>query len=479
MKVRFYSFAKRKRSTLQPSGSYVEKDMYLKDGCSMLSPTFECQTFNPSAYNYFYVPDWNRYYFRTDVGFANGMHSISGKVDPLASFKTSIGITRCSILYATGATKDIPDTRIPVLATLLSDVESASLGFTFSYANMRIILGITGRGSFGCYIMDNNNKMSEILDGIDSWSSFITDNWTFTKQLFFGGSAAENLRSAIGIPIAFNKSDHGDLEDLNLGAYPCMDSNDNPIKGYKIFDPILDAGVTVTIPWIYSDWRNIAAYSDVCLYIPAVGLITMPASEVKDELSLSIDYKINITSGDIAGTIKGHTTGKIYSTFSANCAMPIAYGSTGIDTNKVTQAAITGIGTLVAISAATGGAGSIISGALGGELIGNTVIGAGLAATANNIMQALGGKADGQAGLGGGATCALDSNVYCFVKSKQLSESQSNLSPIFGKPFMAVSTPGSFSGYVQTDGFQFSDSSASYEEIEEINNMMDAGIYYE
>ena len=479
MKVRFYQFSKRNKSTKVPTGTYVEKDVVLKDNTSVIHPVLLLQTFNAAAYNYFYIVDWNRYYFISDAVFVEQMWEVAGTEDYLASFKTAIGLMPANVLYATGSTKNIPDSRIPVTANLSHAYEKRSLGFSLSYANMRVILGITGKGSFGCYILENESKLSELLDGIDSWSSFITDNWTFTKQLFFGGSASECLRSALGIPIAFSKSDHGTLEDLNLGNYPCMDGNDNPIRGYKITDPILDYGTSITIPWVYNDWRNISQYTDVCLYLPLIGLMSLPATELRDEVSLTCNYKINITSGDIAVEIYGTTTFKKYATASANCAMPIAFGSTGIDTNKVTQAAVTGIGTLVAIGAATGGLGNILTGIEGGALLGKSAIGAGLAATAYESIQALGGSASGSAGLGGGAACALDDELYCFVVSKQLSETQTNLNPLIGKPYMGVATIGSFAGFVQTDGFQFEAASAYSSEKDMINKLLDTGIYYE
>lgn len=480
MKVRFYQFSKRNKSTKLPDNvQYEEKDIVLKDKTSVTKPILLLQTFNAAAYNYFYIVDWNRYYFISDAQFIENMWEVAGTEDYLASHKAAIGLMPANVLYAAGSTKDIVDSRIPVKATVNYGHSTLNLGFTLSYANMRYILGITGKGSFGCYILENESDMSELLDGIDSWSSFITDNWTFTKQLFFGGSASECLRSALGIPISFSKSSHGTLEALSLGSYPCMDANDNPINGYKITDPILDYGGTITIPWIYNDWRNTSSYTDVCIYLPLIGLLNMPATEVKNEVGLIVDYKVNITSGDIAVEIHGSTTFKKYCTCSGNCAMPVAFGSTGIDTNKLTQAAVTGIGTIAAVSAATGGIGSILAGIEGGALLGNTVIGASLGATAMQTMQALGGNASGSAGLGGGASCALDSTCYCFVVSKELSDSQANFAPLIGKPYMGVATIGSFTGFVQTDGFQF-ESAASYSsERDMINRLLDSGIYYE
>lgn len=479
MLVRFYQNTKRNRSTVLPTGNYKEVYVKLKDMTSISSPTLLLSSFAPVFYNYVFIPEWNRYYFISNTASVEGMWEVSLTEDYLATFKSYILNTTANILYATGSNKNIPDSRIPVTANIKTDYSKKSLGFSLNYANMRYILGITGKGSFGAYILNNNNQLSELLDGIDDWASFITDNWTFTKQLFFGGSASECLRSAIGIPIAFNKSDHGDLEELNLGNYPCMDGNGNAIKGYKITDPILDYGGSITIPWIYNDWRNISAYTDVVLYLPLIGLLTLPATEIRNEVSLTIQYKINITSGDIAVEIYGETTRKKYATCSGNCAMPVAFGSTGIDTNKITQAAVTGFGTIAAVSAATGGIGGILAGLEEGAVLGNTAIGAGLFATAGSIMQALGGNASGSAGLGGGAACALDDECYCFVVSKELTDSQSKFNPIMGKPYMGVAKVGSFNGYVQTDGFQLQCDFAYSAEKDMVNKLMDSGVYIE
>ena len=48
-----------------------------------------------------------------------------------------------------------------------------------------------------------------------------------------------------------------------------------------------------------------------------------------------------------------------------------------------------------------------------------------------------------------------------------------------GKPFMGVAAIGSFSGYVQTDGFQFESNAAYSSEKDMINKLCDSGIYFE
>ena len=280
------------------------------------------------------------------------------------------------------------------------------------------------------------------------------------------------LKSAIEIPIIFTGSNHGVDEILVLGSYPCADALNNPIHGYRITNPYLDGSASVTIPWNETDWRCVSAYSDVCLYIPFIGTIALPASELHiNDTSLTVHIVVNITSGDIAVEVKGGTSHRIYCTASGNCAMPTAYGSTGIDTNRMTAAITSGIGTVIGagVAIASGGIGALAAAGIGG----------GLASVASNTIAALGGNASGSGGLGGGAISQLDPSIKCWVITKQLSDTQANLDSIIGKPYSKKSTPGSFSGYVQTDGFQFESTAAFSHEKDMINSLMDSGIYYE
>lgn len=474
MKVRFYNFSKRSKETMFPTTGYAEVNLTLKDSCDVEHPTFLIQSFNAAAYNYFFIPDWNRYYFIASAKSIDNMWEVTGTEDYLGSFKAEIGMIVCDILYASGSTKNIADSRIPVKANLLRGHNYKAIdGMTITEGQGAIILGITGKGSFGPYLMKNSTQITEMLDGIESWSSFITDNWTFTKQLFFGGSASECLRSAIAIPLVFGGADvsNGIAVDLNLGHYPATDSNGTNIQGYHITKPLLKYSDDITIPWQSNDWKRLSEYTSITLYLPLIGLIDIPATTVKNDSALHISYSVNVTSGDIAVEIYGKTSGIKVTTASGNCAMPTAYGSTGIDTNKLTSAVTTGAGTLMAIKAA-----SIASGPVG--FAAQVAIGAGLAATAGQTIDAIGGNGSGSGGLGGGANQGLDKVAHIWVAQKDLTDTQANLDPLIGKPFMGKAKPSDFSGFVQTEGFQFKSNRAYLSEIQKINDLMDSGIYY-
>lgn len=481
MVARFYSFSKRNKSTKIPSGSYTEKSIFLKDETTVIRPVIIVQTIDAVSFNYVHLVNWNRYYFVTDWMYVKGCWEISLVLDPLATYKTNILSTNCNILYASGSTKYIPDPRIPVRSNLLQ-TPIASQNFTISDMTIiddggMVVLGITGKGSFGPYLMNNSNQLPELLDGLDSWMLAIVDQMALTQQLLYGGSASECLRSAIRIPIAFGGANVStkSQEPLYLGNYPCKDNGGIPIYGYEIDKPILIKETDVTIPWPYidtNDWRRSSAYTNIVIYLPFIGNIQIPATEAHYDTKLHIRYAINVTSGDLVVQVKGYDSGIVFANANSNIAIPTAFGSTGIDTTKATQAVVAGVGAVVAGIASMVATGGLSTPAVLG-------IGAGLASAAGGTLSALGGNGSGSGGLGGGATPGVDKVGHIYVTSKILSDTPAAFDPIMGKPYYGVSTPGAFTGYVQTDGFQYSDAAASSSEKDMINSLMDSGVYIE
>lgn len=471
MKVRFFNFSKREKSTKQPSTGYEEYDLTLKDSCDVEHPTFLIQSFNAAAYNYFYIPSWNRYYFISAARSYRDMWEVSGTEDYLATYKTEIGSTSCNVLYASGSTKNIVDTRIPVIADVLIGHNYDSIpDITINDTAMgAIILGITGKGSFGTYLLKNSADLPDLLDGVDLYVTNLQTEIDGWKMFFYGGNAAQNIKGAIALPIVVPAQ--GSAEDLYLGGYPCEHSDGTHIQGYRITNPIMKANGTISIPWQSTDWKKTAQYSTVTCYFPFIGIISCPATELQGESSLSYIYSINITSGDISLEIRASTSGKKVATASGNCAMNTPFGNTGLNLSKATSAVATGIGTAAAAAAA------IYTGGL--STAGTLAIGGGIAHTAGSTISAMGGDASGSGGLGGGSTQGLDKVVHCWVVQKQLTDTQANFNPIMGKPYMGVSTPSNFNGFVQTDGFQLASSQAYLAEIQKVNELLDSGIYYE
>ena len=70
--VNFYTFKKRMNSTMRPENAFPAVTpaatyyCILKAGCDVMSPVISLDygiANNPTALNYAYIPDFNRYYF--------------------------------------------------------------------------------------------------------------------------------------------------------------------------------------------------------------------------------------------------------------------------------------------------------------------------------------------------------------------------------------------------------------------------------
>ena len=467
--LNYYTFSKRHKSTKQPTGG-SSIDVQLKDGTSLVSPVFLLNWSGMPNFNY--VGFEGRYYFVNDIrSVRHDLWEIECEEDYLASHKTAIGATESVILYATGGSSDIIDQRIGVKSSVHVSQNAVLLtgdftGFTSSTEGIAIV-SVTGVGSFGNYLLSAID-VPDLLKNVDLWDPAISDVATGFQQLIRGGSAPNNLRSAIYLPIILSTTQNFDADtQLYLGKYPCTTANGNPLYGKRVRNPFLYAHANVDIPWRFSDWRRNAPYSKVYLYLPIFGVVALPSTDMINESGLDILYSLNMLGGDMAFQVRGNDTSRILATGSCNIAMQSPYGSANISGGKVASAIGVGVSAIGAVAAGvvTGGAAVV---ALGG----------GLAASAGGLLSALGGETAGGGGLSGSASTGLDLGIKCAVVSRDLSDSQANIDPILGKPVMAKKTISTYSGFIQTDGMQI-DASILDIERENINQLCDGGFYYE
>ena len=469
----FYTFSKRKNSTAQPTGSPTQIDVNLKSGTSLISPTFLLNISGRPSYNY--VQYEGRYYFITDIiSVRNDLWEIVCTVDALATWKSDIGSTNAVIMYATGGSTDIVDQRIGVKNTIHSDNDSVLLTGDFSGfrddAEGIAIVSITGKGSFGNYLISAID-VPALLANISMWDmTGITDVATGFQQFLYGSGnqAAQNLRNAIYLPILLSSMSNFDsATQLYLGGYPCTDANGNALNGYRVHNPFLKASAQVTIPWRHNDWRRNAPYTKVFLYLPLIGCVSIPSTDIINETALDVVYIVNLLGGDVAIQVKGATSNRKITTASCNIAMQSPYGSSNISGSKILGSVGVAAGGVAAVAAGiVSGAGAVVT--LGGAL----------ASSAGGLLNALGGETAGGGGLSGSAVTGLDKAVVCTTISRDLSDSQASLNPIIGKPVMAKSAISAYSGFIQTDGMSVSGDMTDTER-DIINSTFDRGAYYE
>ena len=463
----FYTFAKRKNSTLQPSGTATQIDIQLKSGTSLISPTFLLNISGRPTYNY--VEFEGRKYFINDVtSVRQDLWEIACTEDFLGTWKSDIGTTTAMIMYATGGRDDIIDTRIPTTADVSITNDTATIsGFNIlDDTSGAVILSIVGTGSFGTYLLKDSTAVKELMSNVTIYTAArVTDLVTGFQQMLSDGNIGQNIKAAISLPIMWTPS--GNSAALYLGDYPCTYSGGQPIEGYNLQgEYIVKGDANVNIPWGRSGWLKNAPYTEVYLYAPFIGTMALPTNDIINNTSLDVEYSINVTSGDVAVLISGHNDGKFIATASANIAMSTPYGSSNINSGKVANAVVTGAAGVLGALAATN------------PLTAVAALGGGLAASAGQMLNAWHGETAGGGGLGGGASHGLYKFVRCSVVKHSLADTQANVNPVMGKPVMKKATIGSYSGFVQCDGAEVAGNMFD-QEREAINNFLNGGIYYE
>ena len=145
MYVTFYQFSKRENSTKRPSGGTVY-NVTLKEPSSVTAPVISLVwtgAGSPALLNYAHIPAFTRYYFIRNWVFADRQWTAELVVDPLASWKTYIGVCEKYVLRSYSKfNTDVLDTTYPAKAGILTSDRPYNMDLGNSYGTGCYIVGI-------------------------------------------------------------------------------------------------------------------------------------------------------------------------------------------------------------------------------------------------------------------------------------------------------------------------------------------------
>lgn len=468
-----YSISKRRNSTLQPTGAGSSITVNLKGGCDILAPIFVLNSSGIPSFNYCQFE--GRYYFVNDIkSVRNDLWEVSCVCDVLASWKSAIQTMNPYVLYYTHTNTEITDHRLSAKTTQITQSENGSFTyFGVGYTNVLSVIGKDHVSQFKLNLSDIRDIISQtFFDSLDnemanvnpidtsSVQNAISDAGRFLVDLLetaalaatYTGKLSDCIRNCYILPID-PAAWGGSSETVYLGK-----CNTN-ITGYELGqnDRILHDSATVTIPWQASDWRRNAPYHEIYLYLPCIGLTTISPSDVIGETALHVDLSLDKVSGDVILNVG--TASKVLAQYTTNVAVNYPIGS-----SKVNPAnAITSIGGAAAALTA------------GNPAIATALAGLGIANAIQPQSMSIGSN-------GGGAFLGLTGfsgkKVYCFTVFHDTTVAPSSVSAEKGTPYNGVLSLSGVSGYVQTMGASVSGSMFD-QEREQINQLMDGGVYIE
>lgn len=348
MQAIFYQFAKRTNSTKLPSGGQ-EFGIDLKAPCNIIDPEIKIATQNdPTGYNYCYLPTFSRYYWVKNWTYSDGLWKASLTVDTLASYRDQIGysteyVVRSSAKY----NGTISDGLYPATAEVRSVTSAFQGGFSETISGGFFVIGFIAKaansiGAITYVVMTpvNVKKLSAKLLTDVSYLSIdnaeISDS--LTKVLFnpyqyivscnyFPFDVAELTAH---LPLV-SKVDVGwwsvDVPCWILGA-----DNNNLTKSVSVGIPKHPQAAS------RGGYCNASPYTDYTIFLQPFGVIPLDASKLWGANTLSIQYVVDLFTGDSILRILTNTNQLVYETTAklgvsiqlSNIAFDIPSGSGGL-----------------------------------------------------------------------------------------------------------------------------------------------------
>ena len=472
MNVAFYSFTKRRNSTKQPTGTGTVKDCKLKENCSIHDPVIISAS-NTSSYNYAYISTWGRYYFVTDtVYLANNLVEYHLTEDVLASNKTTIGSTKAMIAYASNHYSGLMvDSRIPAFA-----YKTAAGATGVDDNGNEVVVFDAGSDS---YLLTVYNTMNSITSGF-STSYILGDaqlgvirNWLGSGSVmddisaFLHGNPMDAIFSCKWIPYKVNSADVSADTIVWIGDQ-FSDPMPSGTYAYRVKNfPYVYKTAHISRPYIHNDYRAWEPYTRGFVHLPGVGNVEINLGDWRTS-KINVSVCIEVITGNVTYMLF-RDDGALMQTFVCNVISDVPMGKMQGNGGNLLTALGTAVGGVAAMAA--GGAIGAAGVALGGAA-------AAFTGTLNTALNA-NKHVPSIAGTAGGRSAKLWPYItFTEITAETEDPDDTNWIAEKGRPVGYVQTINTFSGYVQTIDAHVA-LSASEREMQEVNDFLDSGIYYE
>lgn len=500
MQIKFYTFSKKPNSTKQPGTAAYETQWTAKGVVDVLNPVIlvRMDGNSPIAYNYAYIPAFNRYYFIRGWELVNDLWRATMTCDVLASWKTGIGASRLYITRAadTSITNgNISDAVYPTTAA----VQTAKVNITRPWAGATgsYVIGVTCSPpmgiDFGMQIGSTSYFVADAATMKKLAKTLLSEDWT--TAAVSGGIDVSTFK-AIYNPLQYISSimyypytvaNNGFGGSFFCGWYKVMDDPEHKFLGLNDFAYAFNT--TVTLPK-HPDassrgaYLNAAPYTEYSIYAPPFGTITLDATRCKGLNSIYI-----VTTVD---QVTGIADLNIYSNSDQAVLLASVHGQVGI---PVTLNQISLDHAAEALNSRTMFY-DTVSGALG---VAGGIIGA---ATSGGSATGIAGGIGGAVGAAISTAKALDTGIYNGLKLSAARYDSAGETGSFlyltkvwrldatfhiqvpediahhGRPVYAMHTLNTISGYIEV---QDGDTELACTESESayIKAALESGIFYE
>lgn len=456
MFLKLYKHNKRINSTLLPSEEdvLISGEVSLKSATSVDEPVFvmACgEEHMPYARICNYAECQGNYYWVVDTVQLNKNHiQIQCKLDPLTTYKNQILATKAYVIYSEShGNYHTLDNRITARTDNLQKTEVVKMNDLFS-SDLNTIIEVTnGTGnSFDTPYLLTATETSFLKQEL------VTPDFLDEMKQYFS-NPLENVIRAQLTPVTLGNLDNwGTLDRIQVGNY-MLEAQGRRFSSSKMFKKFY----TIPIPWLYSDFRNRSPYTNITLYMPFVGMVSLDTAVLYNTNSILIEVFVEPISGSVVYKIFADSPAStevsvLIDTYSGNCntETPIARVTTVNGVQGTVSAA------LVGASLATNPVMALVSGA--------------------SLIDAFRQKTQINGALSSAIGSQLGQNIELTVWSSKTNAEPSEVANVIGLPYNSTAELGQLSGYTQTQNVSVS-AIAREPILNEINAFLNGGIYIE
>lgn len=466
MQATFYQFAKRTNSTKRPSGGQ-EFGIDLKAPCNIIDPEIKIATqSDPTGYNYCYLPTFSRYYWVKNWTYSDGLWNASLTVDTLASYRDQIGYSTEYVVRSSAKFDGtISDGLYPATAEVRSVTSAFQGGFSETISGGFFVIGFIAKaansiGAITYVVMTPGNAKKLSAKLLTDVSYLSIDNAeisdSLTKVLFnpyqyivscnyFPFDVAE---LAAHLPLVSNV-DVGwwsiDIPCWILGA-----DNNNLTKSVSVGIPKHPQAAS------RGGYCNASPYTDYTIFLQPFGVIPLDASKLWGAATLSIQYTVDLFTGDSILRMFTDTNQLVHET-TVKLGVPIQLSNITFDVPSGGGLLQTGI------AAAFGGLQAALTGGSFSD-VGNGILNA---AQATNADVASKGAT--------GSTIAFDSVPYMVARFKILVDDNNE---DHGRPLCKRVQLSTIPGFIMVDDPDIA-LNATAAEIDSVKSYLKNGFFYE
>lgn len=344
--VRLYAFTKEVNSTRRPTAAGTVYQCHSNDGFDVISPRLPLQlgaAYNPTNYNYCYVPAWQRYYWIDRWAFEGGLWTAYCSVDPLASWKIDIGNTSAYVLRAAADYDgDIIDNLYPTLADPTVTVSNYNTGwFTdLDYDHGTFVVGLINSQGATDYVYMTPTQFRQLAQTAfsDNFFNGVKDQNWFTKAIF---DPMQYLSSVVWFPLLFTG---GTATTAKLGYW------DTNVSCYQAATYLNRTAVQLPVPKhpqtaARGAWINSAPVTTYTLETWPFGRLALDPALLYNYTSLSLVMTVDYISGvAILKVIAGNnTSGPVITTSSAQLGVTVQLSQVIRDYFGGTMGVVTGL----------------------------------------------------------------------------------------------------------------------------------------